>query len=381
MDTREMKEIEAAVEGILFASGEPVGIDRVCVALDLDKPTAELVLQRLQDYYSYERRGIRLLKMDDSYQLCSAPEYGDQIRRAFEIRKPAKLSQPALEVLTIIAYYQPTTRAYVDQIRGVDSSYTVGLLLDRHLIEECGRLQVPGRPRLYRTTQAFLRAFHLDSLEDLPQLPGMEADGQMRLQMMGGEFCGNASRAYGYLLAKQQGLTGRHTMHLSVSGCDHPVAVTVDMDAGTASAEMPLPKLVEQVEVAGTAGTLVHLGGIAHLVVQGVAPSRDFFAAAEPIFAEDPMLEAYGVCFIEGERMTPLVKVPEAGTLVFEGSCGSGTLASAIALSEGHEGTFSTALTQPAGTVYASVTRQAGVVTAASIGGSVALEAPITVAI
>lgn len=181
MDTREMKEIEAAVEGILFASGEPVGIDRVCVALDLDKSTAELVLQRLQDYYSYERRGIRLLKMEDSYQLCSAPEYGDQIRKAFEIRKPAKLSQPALEVLTIIAYYQPTTRAYVDQIRGVDSSYTVGLLLDRHLIEECGRLQVPGRPRLYRTTQAFLRAFHLDSLEDLPQLPGMEADGQMRL--------------------------------------------------------------------------------------------------------------------------------------------------------------------------------------------------------
>ena len=94
------------------------------------------------------------MKMEDSYQLCSAPEYGDQIRKAFEIRKPAKLSQPALEVLTIIAYYQPTTRAYVDQIRGVDSSYTVGLLLDRHLIEECGRLQVPGRPRLYRTTQS-----------------------------------------------------------------------------------------------------------------------------------------------------------------------------------------------------------------------------------
>ncbi len=181
MDTRDMKEIEAAVEGILFASGEPVAVDRICVALDMDRPTVELVLQRLQDYYSYERRGIRLLKMEDSYQLCSAPEYGDQIRKAFEIRKPAKLSQPALEVLTIIAYYQPTTRAYVDQIRGVDSSYTVGLLLDRHLIEECGRLQVPGRPRLYRTTQSFLRAFHLNSLEDLPQMPGLEADGQMRL--------------------------------------------------------------------------------------------------------------------------------------------------------------------------------------------------------
>ena len=103
------------------------------------------------------------------------------IRKAFEIRKPAKLSQPALEVLTIIAYYQPTTRAYVDQIRGVDSAYTVGLLLDRHLIEECGRLQVPGRPRLYRTTKAFLRAFHLNSLDDLPEIPGLEADGQLRL--------------------------------------------------------------------------------------------------------------------------------------------------------------------------------------------------------
>lgn len=180
-NTLEMKEIEAAIEGILFASGEPVAVDRICLAMDMDKPTVELVLQKLSDYYSYERRGMRLVRMEDSYQLCSAPEYADYIRKAFEIRKPAKLSQPALEVLTIIAYYQPTTRAYVDQIRGVDSSYTVGLLLDRHLIEECGRLQVPGRPRLYRTTQAFLRAFHLNSLDDLPEMPGIETDGQMRL--------------------------------------------------------------------------------------------------------------------------------------------------------------------------------------------------------
>ena len=181
MDTLEMKEVEAAIEGILFASGEPVAVDRICMAMDMDRPTVELVLQKLTDYYAYERRGMRLLKMEDSYQLCSAPEYGDIIRRAFEVRKPAKLSQPALEVLTIIAYYQPTTRAYVDQIRGVDSSYTVGLLLDRHLIEECGRLQVPGRPRLYRTTKAFLRAFLLNSLDDLPEIPGLEADGQLRL--------------------------------------------------------------------------------------------------------------------------------------------------------------------------------------------------------
>ena len=175
------KELESALEAILFASGEPVQVDRICVALDIDRPTVEQLLQKLMDYYAYERRGIRLLKIDDSWQLCSSPDYAEAIRKAFEIRKPAKLSQPALEVLTIIAYYQPTTRAYVDQIRGVDSSYTVGLLLDRHLIEECGRLQVPGRPRLYRTTKAFLRAFHLNSLEDLPEMPGMEADGQLRL--------------------------------------------------------------------------------------------------------------------------------------------------------------------------------------------------------
>ena len=181
MESMEMKEIESAIEGILFASGEPLPVDRICVALDMDRPTVEQVLQRLMDYYAYERRGIRLLHIEDSWQLCSAPDYADVIRKAFEIRKPAKLSQPALEVLTIIAYYQPTTRAYVDQIRGVDSSYTIGLLLDRKLIEECGRLQVPGRPRLYRTTKQFLRAFHLTSLEDLQEMPDLGGEGQMRL--------------------------------------------------------------------------------------------------------------------------------------------------------------------------------------------------------
>ena len=181
METMEMKEIESAIEGILFASGEPIHVDRICVALEMDRPTVEKVLQKLMDYYAYERRGMRLLRIEDSWQLCSSPDYADVIRKAFEIRKPAKLSQPALEVLTIIAYYQPTTRAYVDQIRGVDSSYTMGLLQERNLIEECGRLQVPGRPRLYRTTKQFLRAFHLTSLEDLPEMPDLGGEGQMRL--------------------------------------------------------------------------------------------------------------------------------------------------------------------------------------------------------
>lgn len=180
-DILEMRDIESAVEGILFASGEPVHIERICIALSLDRTSVETVLQKLGDFYSYERRGIRLIRMNDSYQLCSAPDYADIIRRAFEIRKPAKLSQPALEVLTIIAYYQPTTRAFIDQVRGVDSSYTMSLLTERKLIEECGRLQVPGRPHLYRTTKEFLRVFHLSSLEELPELPGADADGQLRI--------------------------------------------------------------------------------------------------------------------------------------------------------------------------------------------------------
>ena len=177
--------MEAAMEAILFASGEPVNIDRICLALELDRPTAEQLLQKLSDYYAYERRGIRLVRMEDSYQLCSSPDYADAIRKAFEIRKSAKLSQPALEVLTIIAYYQPTTRAYVDQVRGVDSSYTMGLLLERKLIEECGRLQVPGRPHLYRTTKEFLRVFHLSSLDELPEMPGLESEGQLRIDENG----------------------------------------------------------------------------------------------------------------------------------------------------------------------------------------------------
>ena len=176
------KEMQIAAESVLFASGEPVHISRICMALDTDRPRAEEALQRLGDYYAFERRGIRLIRMEDSYQLCSAPEYAEIIRRAFEIRKAAKLSQPALEVLAIAAYYQPVTRAQVDQIRGVDSAYTMGLLLDRGLIEECGRLSAPGRPRLYRPTQGFLRAFHISSLEELPPLPGMAEGDQISLE-------------------------------------------------------------------------------------------------------------------------------------------------------------------------------------------------------
>lgn len=180
----ELKEIESAIEGILFAAGEPVGVERLCLALEIDRATADAVCLRLADYYRYERRGIRLLRLENSYQLCSAPEFADNIRKAFESRRPARLSQPALEVLAVIAYYQPVTRAYIDQVRGVDSAYTVNLLLERDLIEECGRLAVPGRPLQYRTTQTFLRCFGLSSLEELPELPDTTPeDGQFTLEM------------------------------------------------------------------------------------------------------------------------------------------------------------------------------------------------------
>ena len=180
----ELKELQSAIEGILFAAGDPVPVERICFVLEQDRDTVDSVCQRLADEYRYQRRGVRLLRLENSWQMCSAPECADFIRKTLENRKPAKLSQPALEVLSIIAYFQPVTRAYIEQIRGVDSSYTVGLLLERGLICEAGRLSVPGRPMQFRTTKNFLRAFGLTSLDDLPELPSSTQEGvQMTLEL------------------------------------------------------------------------------------------------------------------------------------------------------------------------------------------------------
>ena len=127
----ELNELQSALESVLFAAGEPVPVERLCLGLEVDRPTLDAVAQELMDKYKYERRGIRIVRMDTSYQMCSAPEFAPHVRKTLESRKPPKLSQPALEVLAVIAYYQPVTRAYVDQVRGVDSSYTVSLLLER----------------------------------------------------------------------------------------------------------------------------------------------------------------------------------------------------------------------------------------------------------
>ena len=180
----ELNELESALESVLFASGDPVPVERLCLGLEVDRPTLDAVAQELMDKYRYERRGIRIVRMDTSYQMCSAPENAPLVRKTLENRKPPKLSPTALEVLAIIAYYQPVTRAYVDQVRGVDSSYTVSLLLERELIEEAGRLAVPGRPVLFKTTKNFLRTFELNSLAELPELPDPTQEGtQLKLEL------------------------------------------------------------------------------------------------------------------------------------------------------------------------------------------------------
>lgn len=201
-----------------------------------------------------------------------------------------------------------------------------------------------------------------------------------RMEMMGGEFCGNATRAFGMLLSRQQG--GPAQVQVETSGCSHIVTVDVDLAAGTARAEMPLPQWADQRTVAGQEGTLVYLGGIAHLVAEGISPSQDFFDQAEPLFQTIPGLDAYGVIFLDREqqRMTPLVKVPATNTLVWEGSCGSGSLAAAVAQSmNGPDGTFARDYIQPAGVVRATVVRKDGRVVAAYIGGPVTLGEPIQV--
>ncbi|MBR4132271.1 MAG: SMC-Scp complex subunit ScpB [Oscillospiraceae bacterium] len=166
----ERSELQRSIEAILFAAGEPVSIERMANAVESDPADVEACAQALMDEYAFARRGIRIVRLEDSYQMCSNPEQAAFVTKALETRKPPKLSASQLEALTIIAYYQPTTKAYVEGIRGVDSSYSIGALLNKKLIEECGRLNVPGRPFLYRTTPDFLRTFGLQSLSELPEI-------------------------------------------------------------------------------------------------------------------------------------------------------------------------------------------------------------------
>ena len=166
----EFEQLQRAIEAILFAAGEPVETVRLAQALETDIHEVIRAAQALLDAYAFERRGVRIVRLDKAWQMVSSGEMADYVTKALETRKPPKLSGAQLESLTIIAYYQPATKAMVEQIRGVDSSYSISALMNKKLICEAGRLNVPGRPIQYATTPDFLRTFGLSSLEELPEI-------------------------------------------------------------------------------------------------------------------------------------------------------------------------------------------------------------------
>lgn len=166
----ELNDLQRAIEAILFAAGERVEISRLASALETDPADIAAAADELADRLAFDRRGIRILRLEGGYQMVSSGEMADFITKALETRKPPKLSASQLEALTIVAYYQPATKALVEQIRGVDSSYSISALLNKKLITESGRLNVPGRPILYRTTPDFLRTFGISSLDELPPI-------------------------------------------------------------------------------------------------------------------------------------------------------------------------------------------------------------------
>ena len=178
-----MTQLESTLEAVLFAAGDAVSIDRLCEALELPCETVLEAARELSSRYDFEQRGLMLRRIADKLQLCSRPMYAEAVRRVTETRKNASLSPAALEVLTIIAYRQPVTRAFIDQLRGVDSGGTLSSLAEKQMIEEAGRLEVPGRPILYRTTEHFLQAFALESLDDLPALPAFTDNEQLSFDM------------------------------------------------------------------------------------------------------------------------------------------------------------------------------------------------------
>lgn len=173
--------IKAAIEAILFASGSSVELSRIANALEISEKQAEEQISALINDYNASQRGITILKLKNAYQMVSVKEYAPQIRKIMDLRRNSPLSQAALEVLAVVAYNQPVTKAFVEQVRGVDCSGVIGSLTLKGLVEEKGRLELPGRPLLYGTTENFLRCFNISSLEELPALPENDegkADGE-----------------------------------------------------------------------------------------------------------------------------------------------------------------------------------------------------------
>ncbi len=170
----ERGKLKSAVEAVIFACGTPVEAERIAQALEIKTSEAEAICSELADEYARDKRGIRIVRLNKSYQMCSVEEYSGVIRTVMDLRRNTPLSQAASEVLAVIAYNQPVTKAFIEQVRGVDCSGVVSSLVSRQLIEEKGRLELPGRPLVYGTTEHFLRCFNISSIEELPPLPNDE---------------------------------------------------------------------------------------------------------------------------------------------------------------------------------------------------------------
>jgi len=156
------------IDAILFAAGYPVEYTKLASALGIDLSQVRMLCDEMaEDFYS--GRGVRMMLYENTCQLCSREEYGNIVREALGLRRGVNLSPSSLEVLAVVAYHQPVTRAYIEQIRGCDSSYAIGVLVDREMIVSVGQIDVPGRPKLYATTENFLRLFGISSLDELPK--------------------------------------------------------------------------------------------------------------------------------------------------------------------------------------------------------------------
>ena len=168
------KELIAKLEAVLFAVGEPIELNRIAQGLEMNADVVENGLHLLKERYDDDSYGICLLRLDDKYQICTKQKFADNIRSVIEVKKNAPLSQAAFETLAIIAYNQPVTKSFIEQVRGVDCSGVITNLCQKSLIEEKGRLDLPGRPLIYGTTPEFLRCFCISSLDELPKLPDKE---------------------------------------------------------------------------------------------------------------------------------------------------------------------------------------------------------------
>lgn len=177
----QLNEKIGAVEAILFASGEPVEEKRISEAAVLDKGSIAGIVKTLNNRYDDNGSALKIVRLGTSYQMCTREEYAEYIRSAIEYKKQIPLSNAAMEALTVIAYNQPVTKGFVENVRGIDSSSVINSLVEKGLLEESGRLDVPGRPVAYKTTENFLRCFGLSSLDDLPPLVREDTDSQTSL--------------------------------------------------------------------------------------------------------------------------------------------------------------------------------------------------------